>query len=37
MTRFSYFAVPVMYEPSTGKALTGSRSPSPASSGTVTA
>jgi hypothetical protein len=34
--RFSYFAVPVMYDPSTGNALTGSKSPSPDSRGTVT-
>ena len=36
MARFSYLVVPVMYDPSTGNALTGRRSPSPASSGTVT-
>ena len=36
MPRFSYLAVPVGKVPSTGKALTGSMSPSPARSRTVT-
>ena len=36
MARFSYFVVPVGNVPSTGKALTGSRSPSPAISTAVT-
>ena len=31
MLRFSYAAVPLGYVPSTGKALTGSSSPRPAS------
>ena len=36
MPRFSYLVVPVMKDPSTGKALTGRPSPSLASSWTVT-
>jgi len=36
MARFSYFVVPVRNDPSLGNALTGSLSPSPAISGTVT-
>ena len=36
MLRFSHCAVPVGHVPSTGKALTGSRSPLPASSTAVT-
>ena len=36
IARFSYFAVPVGNVPSTGRALTGSRSPSPAMSRAVT-
>ena len=36
MFRFSHFAVPIGHVPSTGKALTGSRSPLPASITAVT-
>ena len=36
MARFSYWAVPVGNVPSTGRADTGNRSPSPAIRGTVT-